>query len=325
MDDTNRNNWKDDIKREIKSVWTKNRLSSAFTQDLTDVLYSMPLFSKPEKAASFYPLLPILCCNSLGGETKNAIPIAAAFSLLHLAAHLLDNIEDKDFDDVLSTKYEEKYLLNYSTTFIFTALYVVDNLEYTGVKPKQAGTIRKLFKKTALKMCEGQFEDFQGIPSTIGKAWKLLKIKSGYPFRTGCLSGAIVSGEPNNNRIKLLGDLGFELGIIIQIGDDLKDLSDQKGDFGDDKKNRHSLPLAFAIKQLPRNQSARLLEMLKNNNGREDHESVRELINESGALIYSKLEQCKHRFKAEDLLCKASLPQKDAEIFLQFISMLVGY
>jgi geranylgeranyl pyrophosphate synthase len=325
LDNTNQNNWKEDIQREINSVWTKNRLSSAFTKDLTDVLYSMPLFSKPDKAASFYPLLPILCCYSLGGKPKNAIPIAAAFSLLHLAAHLFDTIEDNDFDGVLSNKYEEKYLLNYSTTFIFTALYVLDNLEYTGVKQKQAGIIRKLFKKTALKMCEGQFEDFKSTPSTISKAWNLVKIKSGYPFRTCCLSGAIVSGEPNNQRIKLLGDLGFELGIIIQIGDDLNDLLDQKSDFGNVKKYMHSIPLAFALNHLKRKQSARLLEMVKNNNGPDDDKLVKELIIESGALVYSKLEQSKRRIKAEDYLCMAKLSQKDAEIFLRFMSMLVGY
>lgn len=44
--------------------------------------------------AGALPLLPLLTCELVGGDSHVAIPVAAAWNLLHLAAQIFDDLQD---------------------------------------------------------------------------------------------------------------------------------------------------------------------------------------------------------------------------------------
>ncbi len=164
--------------------------------------------------------LPGLCCRAAGGNPEDADGIAAAWVLLYTAAHVLDSIQDRDPPEHWWAELGEGPATNVATGLLTTAWVVLDRIE------ADRGSVRRViedFHSTVLWMASGQHLDLTISELTPDKAWAIAEAKSGAFFALACRSGARVAGAAEATA-EHYGRYGINLGLIVQIGDDMEDL-----------------------------------------------------------------------------------------------------
>ena len=192
--------------------------------------------------------LPELCCAAAGGSPVAAGVIQQAWQMLYAAAHLLDNVEDGDPLPLAITSPGQA--VRAATGLIFAAENRLANLEGTGLSPRAAGDLRRVFNATIERMCLGQ--ELGEHPSTgdLDALWQAADLKSGIFFALGCYAGARAAiGSPK--RLASFWEFGCCLGRLIQVGDDLKDLWPDASGRSDLTDGRPGLPIAYALQVLP--------------------------------------------------------------------------
>lgn len=282
----------------------------------------MPGASAPANAGrNQLPLLklPGLCCEALGSTRERALPIAAAWGLLYEAAHLLDDLEDGDDQDGAARASNVGQTLNVSIGLLTTAnlaLCLLDTVEIRHFAHKE-------FHQTILNMCAGQHADLVCQAPTLEQCWQIAEAKSGEFFALPCRTGARLAGA-DSDQIGLLSEYGRNLGILIQIRDDMCDLSPLEWRrYCPGGASRRSLPIAYALTVLPPAKRRALHQYLYRDPYRADWmkhkqdfnapeaydgEQARRQIIESGALLYLTMEVEKHRQWAEIALLKGARP-----------------
>lgn len=164
--------------------------------------------------------LPGLCCQAAGGDPRQAAPVAAAWVLLYTAAHLFDSVQDGDPPDPWWEPLGQGAAINVATGLLASAGLVLRQL---GSPPPVAQQLSEDFQRTVLQMAGGQHADLSRGPLSLHTAWSIAEAKSGAFFRLACGAGARLAAAPPPV-VDRFGDYGFNLGLIVQIGDDLEDL-----------------------------------------------------------------------------------------------------
>ena len=164
--------------------------------------------------------LPGLCCRAAGGNLLVADGVAAAWALLYTAAHALDSIQDRDPPERWWAELGEGPAINVATGLLTTAWVVLDRIE------ADRSSVRRViedFHSTVLWMASGQHLDLTVPLLTPDKAWAIAEAKSGAFFALACRSGARMAGAADAIA-EHYGRYGLNLGLIVQIGDDMEDL-----------------------------------------------------------------------------------------------------
>src|SRR5215471_4632243 len=73
-------------------------------------------------------MLPLLACQACGGEMASAVPVAAAWRALQIAAKLLDDAEDGDVTRMATVPSDFARVINLATGFIAIAGLALDRL-----------------------------------------------------------------------------------------------------------------------------------------------------------------------------------------------------
>ncbi|MBI9045562.1 MAG: polyprenyl synthetase family protein [Anaerolineaceae bacterium] len=241
--------------------------------------------------------LPGLCCKAFGGNSDDAIPVSAAWYLMQRASHLLDAIEDGDNLDNLLIKFNESQILNLSTGLIFTAESILNGLEINyGIKSKKAIDIRMAFSQQILKMIDGQHLDLSIHIPNLDEAWEIAKNKSGEFFSLVCYAGGRL-GTNNKKNLESLTEYGNILGVIIQIADDLDGILNNQGG-SDIVAGKWGLPAIYSYNSDFKSQELKsYMEEAAINT--ESFNKAREIIINSGAVIYLILEVQRYKYSAE--------------------------
>jgi len=165
--------------------------------------------------------LPLLCCQAAGGDPGLAEPVAAAWAVLYAAAHLLDSVEDGDAPEPWWKPLGPGPASNVATGLIATcALLLTPD---TG-RPRAAEPIRQDFFQTVLQMSSGQHRDLTLASPSLEECWQVAEAKSGAFFGLACRAGARCAGI-DEALVSHYSTYGTCLGLLVQIGDDLADLS----------------------------------------------------------------------------------------------------
>lgn len=146
--------------------------------------------------------------------------MAAAWVLLYTAAHLFDSVQDGDPADPWWQALGPGPAINVATGLLTSSWLVLGEL---GIQRQVVQQLVQDFQQTVLRMASGQHLDLTDPRPSLRGAWAIAEAKSGTFFGLACRSGSRLAGAPQP-MTDLYGEYGFNLGLIVQIGDDLEDI-----------------------------------------------------------------------------------------------------
>lgn len=292
---------------EVENLWAEAGLTGEYLAALRSVLLPE---SANRVAHAALVALPAVCCEASGGDRRRADAITAAWGLLYAAAHLLDSIEDGDAAEESWVHWGIGPAVNVSTGLIASAFLVLSRLVHrTAVEDRVRADELADFSRALLRMCSGQHADLTRSQLSLAECWQVAADKSGAFFALACRAGARLA-TADTTQIDYLSQFGLDLGLLIQIGDDIRGLYPQGREQGDLAAGRTSvLPIAYAMSVLPDSERARLCESLQAapQNGLAQIQARQQIV-ASGALLYLSIEAERHAQQAETALQAAAAP-----------------
>jgi len=195
--------------------------------------------------------LPLLTCQAVGGDPRQAVIVAAAFELARLAARVLDDVEDLDRDDALWRQVGVPQATNAGTALLACAYLALADLATLGVDPALIVELQQDFAGVALAMAAAQHLDLttwedlsrgagerrskgageispwhsstpapqHPCPSApLARYWEIAAGKSGVFFALGCRAGARLAVPPD--AAQPYSDFGYHLGLLLQALND---------------------------------------------------------------------------------------------------------
>jgi geranylgeranyl diphosphate synthase type I len=307
-----------------ETIWKETGLSQEFSGSLKQALFFPNSDNDPRKTR--VRRLPELCCQAAGGNPALAVPVSAAWLIFNRAAHVMDSVQDGDVPEPWWQQRGPGFALNVASAFFFTASKILAELESHGISSQSADAIRNTFSRLLLQMCEGQHLDLTGQKAALVDYWRIVNLKSGLFFAIGCRSGAELILD-DAQRLDGYEAYGREIGIIIQLLDDLEDfqINTVTGmPFLNLSDNNLSLPLSYAYSLLPDDQQRLLSEHLAQ--AKFDPNAAQFVINlldRIGVASYMSLEIARHAGLALDGLEQARPLETSRGILEELVNTLI--
>ncbi|MCX7544573.1 polyprenyl synthetase family protein [Marinicella gelatinilytica] len=265
------------------------------------------------------PVIMMLLAKALDYKGKQHINLAAVVEMIHTATLLHDDVVDES-DMRRGEKTSHEIWGNAASVLVGDFLYsksfrmmvTADSMEVMAVMSKATNTIS-----------EGEVQQLLNIGNqslTEKDYYQIIANKTAKLFEAACELVAIIS-EVNSNHRQKLAQYGLLLGTAFQIADDVLDYTaddDALGkNIGDDfNEGKLTLPLIYILNKGPEQHKQSVSDAL-NNPSETDFMSLRQLVNNSGAIEYT-LQQAK--LKAEQAkTCLSALPDSKAKQALQFL------
>jgi len=164
-------------------------------------------------------VLTILVCESLGGESKEAVDMSVAVELAHSASLAFDDI--LDLDNVRREKMAAWTILGLRRAVLAGHILITQAqhmLEAYGMKAI------KVFIQAWSEATKGELADLFSSGLSIGKIYEeIASAKTAALFRAAASLGAIAA-EADTEMISLAGKYGKAIGMAYQIADDTEDI-----------------------------------------------------------------------------------------------------
>ena len=271
------------------------------------------------------PTLLLLVAGCLGRIDERHIKVAAAVEMIHTATLVHDDIlDDADTRRHLPTIHEKWN----TPTGVLLGDYLFSNAFYLTSQTGCADACRLIGSATNL-VCEGELQqldaqnDFQltqqqYLDIILGKTGRLISCST----RLGTMFH-----EPtiNDRTVRDIEQFGEKVGIAFQIHDDLLDLTGDSVSTGktpgtDLQNQKATLPVIRALDLLTEKQRAEFVQKL-DQPSEENHLKVVELVQNIGAIEYSRELACQFAMEAFHLL--ESLPENRCKESLRALTRFV--
>lgn len=248
--------------------------------------------------------LPLLTCEATGGDPAHAVPVAGAWHLLHSAAHLLDDVADE-----ARLSLQPNQAVNGAVALIVLAQVSLTTLRQSQVEPERVVALVAAFNTATARMALGQAADlaWDEQTATLEDYWRVAEAKSGEFFGLACRAGAMLGMQPQTE-VDIYATFGYHLGVLVQLGDDLRALWTPRGR-GDLTTARRTLPVVYALTVASPEARARLHTLLRR--APDDPAALHELqaaLADLGALHYLTLQAGKQHHLAREALLSAARP-----------------
>jgi geranylgeranyl diphosphate synthase type I len=173
------------------------------------------------------PLLCLLACETVGGNWRNALPVAAAIELVHNFSLIHDDIEDES-DERRGRAAVWKVWglaqgLNAGDGMFMLARLALDRMAIHGASTDQCGKVNLVFDETTLALCHGQFLDLSfesRLDVTIDEYLGMIRGKTAALMSASTQLGAML-GTDDTKLIKALAGFGENIGLAFQMTDDI--------------------------------------------------------------------------------------------------------
>lgn len=238
---------------------------------------------------------------------------AAAWLLFYVAAHMMDKVEDQDVPAGPWSQGGPGVSINIASGLYFTASWLLNGLYEQAGSLTFASDVNEAFYRSFLVMCGGQQRDLVQPAPTLSQYWGNASDKSGVFFSMACRLGARF-GTTDQALLDSYADFGKDIGILIQVLDDLEDFQESGMGFSEVTFQvlRRSLPVIYALEVLPGQEAAQLIEELQQAEQAEMARAAYERIENSGASFYIITEMERLRGRARSSLERAH-PNQPAE------------
>jgi geranylgeranyl pyrophosphate synthase len=191
---------------------------------------------------AYVDVLPLLTCVAAGGQSKKAVPLAAAWSLYILAARIFDDQQD---DEGVEHAWNEGGIKEALPIGLYALGAANASLSHLTAEEGKQAAILSAFGNTLALSAKAQSERPTVDDLTVEWYFQILAAKTGLIFATGSWAGAFISAEsPDPAIVNSLYQYGLNTGMAAQITDDCYDLADT-----DLPNNSLSLPIIYALSQ----------------------------------------------------------------------------
>jgi len=247
-------------------------------------------------------LLPLMVCESVGGNYENALPVAAAFQLMLAAGDVLDDIADNDSHDSLSAKYGFGAAVNAATTLMILAEQAITRLKERKVSNSGIVRLIRVFNSYFSKACGGQHLDLTQLNRnniTENRYLKIVGLKSASQIECACHTGALIGGAKRDT-IHAFRKFGYNLGMAAQITNDMMGITT-----GKDIANRKiTLPVIFALNTLEKRRREQVEKVYCVTPGQNEVniQQIQDIFSETGALYYANLKRHIYQRKALEVV-----------------------
>ncbi len=163
------------------------------------------------------PTIPMLASESVGGDPQDAQPGAAALFCLHTSIHLVDDMLDLDTTG-LYRRIGEGATANLALAFQAAGLRVIDDHP---LHPARKRALLARLADAAAATAFGQALDAEGVDDEPGY-WRVARHKTPPLFEAALACGALLGGATPSVS-NAIARLGQDIGLMIQVGDDLND------------------------------------------------------------------------------------------------------
>lgn len=289
------------IKDDLNAL--QDRMKSELKSDIP-LLNLITDYLLKTKGKQLRPILVILSARIQARSNESTIIAATMIELLHTATLVHDDVVDeaetrRGFLSI-NAKWKNKAAVLLGDYMLSRGLLLsLDNNQYQ---------LLQIMSEAVKAMSEGellQIEKAMKLDITEEVYYNIISKKTASLIKTACLAGShSVSNDPEKNRI--LGEIGFNIGMAFQIKDDLLDLG--KDDIGkplaiDIKDQKMTLPLIHTIQKANWWTKTKLMTAIRfrRKNTATIHKIIQTIEN-SGGLVYAEKKMYEYANKAKELL-----------------------
>ncbi len=243
------------------------------------------------------PVMALITCEMVGGDSEKAIPFAASLEAIHNFTLVHDDVMDNDElrhgVAACHTVYGlSTAILAGDTLFAYAFEMIAD----CDIKPKIKADLVKNVAHVVRKIAEGQQLDinFEDDPEVKSEQYmEMIKLKTSILFGTAAYGGALIGGAPEEEA-RILEDMATNVGLGFQIWDDYLDATASESVLGkpagsDIRQGKKTLLVIEALNRAEEREKIRLKDIIekKNNTDEEIAEAVN-IMEECGALTASR-------------------------------------
>ncbi len=252
--------------------------------------------------------LPLLVHAAITGDERPALPVAAACTLLHLGADLLDSILDHELPPSWLTRDSADANLAATTLLATLPQLSIARLQEQGTPPARLWALAYLFADTLLTMTAGEYEDllFSNLENvSLEDSQAMVERKSGSASALLARAGAVLATE-DPFTIKAYAAFGSCFGIAKQLINDVWGIWGE-GVSQDLLNGSRTFPIVHALSTLGGEQRERLRKLLAlARESAEHHDEVRALLAAAGSVRYTALIVWLYQQQAQNHLAAAS-------------------
>jgi len=215
------------------------------------------------------PVLCLLACHALGGQWRQALPVAAAVELVHNFSLIHDDIQDLSTErrgrPTLWCIWGQAQAINVGDAMHALALSSLLRLEDTGTPHSKMVRAARVLGEGSLKLAEGQYLDLSFENNLNVRADDYLSMISGKTaalFSCSLEIGAILSTD-NESMISHMRNFGRALGMTFQVHDDVLGIwgderTTGKSSASDIQTKKKTLPVVYALENATGDDAERL-------------------------------------------------------------------
>ena len=206
------------------------------------------------------PTLAMLAADAVGGDLERATPIAVALEYVHNFSLIHDDLEDMDrvrhHRPTVWAVWGEPAAIVSGNAMLKIADHAAWKLRSVGVEESVALEAEAVLTNHYLKMMEGQYLDisFETKESvSVDQYLDMIERKTGALIEASIYLGSLVAPEkgPDRQKATALKSIGYELGRIFQIRDDVLGVwggvETGKPVGADIKRKKKALPAVHAL------------------------------------------------------------------------------
>ncbi len=236
------------------------------------------------------PALLVFCANALGYEGRHHHELAAVVEFIHTATLLHDDVVDES-DLRRGNKTANALFGNAASVLVGDFLYSRAFQMMVGVNDLR---VMQVLADATNIIAEGevlQLLNCHNADVEIDDYLRVIRYKTAKLFEAATRLGAILAGADSVLEAQVAA-FGMHLGTAFQIIDDVLDYTSDEAalgkHLGDDlAEGKPTLPLIFAMQKGSPEESARVRAAIETG-GRDDFQSVLEIIHATGALDDSR-------------------------------------
>jgi geranylgeranyl diphosphate synthase type I len=226
-----------------------------------------PAYSDPGKLLR--PVFCLLSCQAVGGDPRQALPLAAGIQLMHDFSLIHDDIEDQSDTrrgrPTVWTKWGMAQGINTGDGMLIVSHLSLHRMVEAGVRPEIVLDVLHRFDQTVLSVCEGQFLDinYEGnLAINEDDYLSMISRKTAALIAASTELGALVGGA-DDKTAQAMFDFGQNLGLAFQIQDDVLGIWGDPEETGkpfaaDLLRRKLSLPVIHALNSSEREELAGL-------------------------------------------------------------------
>ncbi len=279
------------------------------------------------------PVLAIMACEAMGGNTKKVLPFAASCEIMHNWFLVHDDIEDGDEVRRGQPAVWKRFGVDHGINVGDYMSEKVYELIFSGLeKGLDESIVIRLIKETistCSRTAEGQTMDMNlrdNDSPNEDDYFRTIEGKTAYYFMHPIIGGCIVAGA-KEEVISKIKEFGLKAGPAFQIADDLLDLTEGKGrdEVGCDiKEGKRTLIVVNCMDRCSdeeRNDLIRILNKPRVKTTKEDVLWVRELFERHGCLGYTENKARELVGEAKEII--SELPDEIRKMLSEFADYVI--